>query len=493
MRSDDGDKKNPNATSGIRLAVISAITAFLAAILGACLAKFFDLSIHEVEELAALGLLVYGTGLFVRWVVHVRLHYLWFRGQADAEWEAWKRRKLRVLTIFAGALAAVVIAAGCHFLAQPGHLFQLVATVVLLIAVWLEVEATRETIEVGGPPCGADVIEQCEPIRKLLDPKKIWNGKWGLDTFWDLVTVKMPVGHRSKLAVFLIVGLLSAATTQAGAMVARRISEHQHQSSEKSAHHELAPAQPEAEVPAPRVPEASGPHTYADTCGTEVTPGDGLPEPLRAEMKRAWEEVSPAAGCAQRARSDRSGRAFLIRGECRGRSSSLGIASWEYGAAILLENASIGAEQVAGETEIVGASARADIANGDFQLIYTPEGPYLLIRAQKTDGHGGVDRAPTDCADIKPGKETYEVLTPGMAELYLRFNRGVEKAWPTSVDRQSGGGFDLVSATGGGVVAHAVCPSRTECLLAGGEIELAATAADIDEVTVPALQIYGPR
>lgn len=496
MHPDNRDKKDRDEASGVRVALISAAAAVVAAILGVCLAKLLDLSIHEVEELTALTLLVYGLGLILRWGIHLRLNYLNFGGRPGKKWDAGRRRKLTYLTVADGSLALTLTVVGWYFFTQPGHLLQLGVTVVMLVAIWWEIEATRETIEVDGPPCGADVIERCAPFRMLLDPRRIWNGKWGIDSLWEFVTAKIPVGHRSKVAVFVIVALAGSAVTQAGAMLARRVSDGSDQTPGNSRHHGHGqtgkPAEPQESVGA--LPEPSGTRSYVDNCGAEVVPGDGAPEPLRGEIKRAWEEESPADGCAQLAQKDRSGRAFLVPGECRGRRSSLGIVSWEYGAAILLENAALAAREVAAEAEIDGASARADIANGDFQLIYTPEGPYLLIRDQKTDGHGGLSEAPVTCAEIVPGKETYQVLTPGMAELLLRFNRGVEHAWPASVDRGPGGGFDLVSAEGDDrVLAHAVCPSRTECRVQDSGIELAAIPADIDEVTVPAIQEYGPR
>jgi hypothetical protein len=480
-------------TSAARVALVGMAAALPAAILGALLAKFFDLSIREVEKLASLTLLVYGGLLLFRWCIHVRLGYLCYRGKPDPEWGARQRWRLSRLTALDGALVVLLLLVGWWFFRQPGHLLQGAITSLMAVAIWLEIEATRHLLEVGGPPCGADVIESCKPFRMLLDPRRIWNGKWGFDSLWSLVTAKIPVGQRSKVAAVLIFGLATAAATQAGAVIARRVSDESRSIVVSAGQKKTPTTTKKKKTPATApVAEQRGPRTYVDNCGSEVTPGDGIPAPLSAEMKQAWEEASPADGCAQRAQPNQSGTVFVVPGLCRGRAWSLGIASSEYGAAVLLENAASAARTVAGEVDLYGASARVDVANGDFQLLYTAAGPYLLIRSQKTDGNGALQSAPVDCAEIEPGKETYEVLTPGMAELLLRFDRGVEPAWPASVDRGSEGGFDLVSAAGGEVVARAFCVSGAECALRYRGVELTSVPGDVEEVTVSAFEtVFG--
>lgn len=466
-----------------------ALFALIAAVLGPITFWFLGRSLAEIEALAALMLLCCGLLFDLRWGVHVRLRYLWFRGKVSEGWSKQKQRRLCALTLVNISLSVAATAAGLTYLLSPGSYWQCGVTLVLLVMLTAVVEATRRVIEVGGPKCGADVIENCRPVRWFLDPERTWNGKWGVDAWVGKATNVIPVGRRSKTAVVLVVGLAFSLLTQSGVVVGRVIkgSDHgppnNHETHKKHEAGSISRRQT-GEDPAP------GTETAADPCQGAVTPGAGAPEPLKAQIRRAWEEKAPASGCAGRAHPNTSRTAYIVKGSCFDEPWSLAISSWERGTAILLEDAATAANSIAEHHELDGASERIDLGGGDFHLVFTPIGPYLLIREQKTDGNGGLEGTPETCAEIEPGKEHYVVLPPGMAELWIRFSREVAVSWPELTGLR--GREFVFKGLAHEELAVGSCSSPVRCRVEGLGRKMESSAAGVQDVTVLAVLEAGP-
>lgn len=487
---DNLDQQQLGAQKPDRAILVTLVIALTAAAFGSIMLWFLGRSLTEIEALAALMLLCCGLLFDLRWGVHMRLKYFWFRGKAAEGWTKEKQWRLCALTLANISLSVAATAAGLTYLLGPGRYWQIGITLGLLVLLTAVVEATRRVIEVGGPKCGADVIENCRPVQWFLGPERTWNGKWGVDAWVGRGTNLLPVGRRSKAAVVLVVGLVLSLLTQSGVVVGRVIKgadrdpANNHPAHRKHSVGSISRRQT-GDVP------AAGASSAGDPCLGAVTPGEGAPEPLKAQIRRAWEEKAPASGCAGRAHPNASGTAYIVKGSCFGQPWSLAIGSWERGAAVMLEDAASAARSIAEHHELDGASERIDLGGGDFHLVFTPIGPYLLIREQKTDGNGGLEGTPLTCAEIEPGMEHYVVLPPGMAELWIRFSREAAVSWPAETG-QRGREF-VFKGLAHEELAMGSCSSPVRCRVEGLGREMESSATGVQDVTVLAVLEAGPE
>ncbi|MDQ2631989.1 MAG: hypothetical protein M3Y75_13605 [Actinomycetota bacterium] len=483
------EQKPEGGPSWDRAALLAALAAVVAAIIGSLTLWFLGRSLRELEAIAALMLLGCGLLFDFRVGIHLKLGYLWFKGNVEKGWTKAKRRRLCFLTISNIALSLTATVAGVYYLQHPGRFWQLGVTLVLMILIGGLIESTRRLIEEGGPKCGADVIENCGPVAAFLHPDRSWNGKWGVDSGVRVISNKIPIGKRNKAAVLLILGLMFSLLTQTGVVVGRMV-----KGSDPPPSGNHAPRQHNqkgSSLAASGTDEEDSPEKASggNPCGTEVTPGDGAPEPLRAEIRRVWEEKAPASGCARRAQPNPSESAYIVEGECQGLPWSLGIASWDRGTAVLLEAASAAARRIGRHQELIGASDRIDLAGGDFHVVHTPIGPYLLVREHKTDGEGGLTKLPESCADIERGKEGYLILSPGMAELWVRFGAEVAATWPALSGDGSEFSFQGIDDE---PLAWGSCKSPVACEVHGSGVEMESSPTGIQQVTVVTVLETGP-
>ncbi|HSS03702.1 MAG TPA: hypothetical protein VLK89_00760 [Solirubrobacterales bacterium] len=473
-----------------RAVFVALSIAFAAAAFGSVTLWFLGRSLMEIEALAGLMLLASGLLFDLRWGVHVRLKYLWFKGSSAGGWTKEKQRRLCLLTIVNISFSVIATAAGAYFLLSPGRYWQAGITVALLVLLTGVVEMTRRLIEFGGPRCGADVIESCRPVRWFLGAKRTWNGQWGIDKWVTKMSKIIPVGERNKAAVVLVVGLAFSFLTQGGVVVGRVIKGADLKPTNNRAPHKEREV---TSISGRKDPEAlaGGGKSTGDPCQGSIIPGDGAPEPLKAQIRRAWEEKAPASGCAAWARPNASKSAYIVEGSCLGKPWSLAIGSWERGAAILLENAAVAARSIAADHELDGASERIDLGGGDFHLVFTSVGPYLLIREQKTDGKGGLQGTPRSCAEIEPGMEQYVVLPPGMAELWIRISREAAPSWPEWTGRGTREFVfrDLAHEK----LASGSCSSPIRCRVHRGRSTIESNDAGIQDVTALAVLEAGPH
>jgi len=153
---------------------------------------------------------------------------------------------------------------------------------------------------------------------------------------------------------------------------------------------------------------------------------------------------------------------------------------------VLLEDAAAAADSIAEHYELEGASERIDVGGGDFHLLFTSVGPYLLIRGQKTDGEGGLQGTPETCGEIEPGGERYAVLPPGMAGLWISFSREVAASWPKRTD-----GEFVFEGMAHEEIASGSCSGPLHCHLTGSGITIESSADSIQGISVPGVLEVG--
>jgi hypothetical protein len=180
-----------------------------------------------------------------------------------------------------------------------------------------------------------------------------------------------------------------------------------------------------------RQTSATGVPTYEDLCG-KVPPGAQLPEAQRQAMYDAWLQLGqPATGCARPATLEPSTNSvYTIEGVCGGDFRALGIAGPEHAPAVLLDGAAMFARSLLVAGTLLGASSRYALGPGNFQVVYSTDGPWVLIRSETTDGHGALQSKATRCEQVRNGGATYTAVPPELAELWLRMAILGIRTWP---------------------------------------------------------------
>ena len=248
--------------------------------------------------------------------------------------------------------------------------------------------------------------------------------------------------------------------------------------------------------PRPVAPRLGWPQPTDNYVRAPVVPG---PRPVMALRGR-----SPPT-CTQLGK--RSGRRSVVR-LAPGRSAmastwSKVFAKAAYGAwtsapihiAVLLEPAASPAREISDRDPIVGASSRRSLGAGDFQLIYTRSGPFVLVREQKTDGKGGLERAPQWCARHRAGAGKVQRSASGngrtLASLQ-RIARGSVAPQRAVVARERKGA-DALFNYGGVKVAEMSCISLSACELRAPGIQMSSSSLGVKTVTVARIRAFGPR
>jgi hypothetical protein len=156
---------------------------------------------------------------------------------------------------------------------------------------------------------------------------------------------------------------------------------------------------------------------------------------------------------------------------CGDQLQSFGVASRKYGAALLYQQAATIAFQLATDGRLLGADSRVDVANGDYYVLHTVAGDYVLGRATKTI----LLRAPQPSpgAPACPGAKStplidrvnapYLTLVPAAASLWRSEIRR-DQVWLWPLATRVATTFDLVTASGAPVVVATI-----RCTSAGAE------------------------
>ncbi len=473
---DSGNSENHSTGGGPRDLWWAFVLAFLGALAGNLAA---GVNADRLERLSAFAAATVGALLICRFILRLGNGYTNWDGDGATDWGLSELRRLRRYTICDAILSTAFFALGLLFLLDHSGIPQLLVLSVGAFAILILSGRTRRLIKRGGPP----------PLASLPD-RWTWIG--------DLTAGRFSRRHSRAVALVMVAALWSSFLFQGTALALRVIAggplppdvSRPRRSQVDPGTDRLDPSPGDGE-------DASSENTPTSKldrlCGVQVQAGDGLPPKLRQQFRVAWEEPSPADGCAGRARLLDHGT-YVANGLCGAELRAFGIVSPSHDAVVLLEGAADVARQLAGHEELLGASPRRDLGGGDFHLLYTTIGPFLAIREEKTDGNGGTEHAARTCYEIEPGGAPYELLPPGMAELLVRFNEGVLPSWPSrDPDRDRDGlKFFSLHTPDGVEVARAWCSSDSECELRSGAYRIHSTPFGARTVTVSRLLLSGP-
>lgn len=478
----------------MRTAVHAAVATLVAAIIGGLglLAKrgCDELTATGLEQIWAGVALAVGIAFGGRLGVHCRIGYLRWKGKPENGWTTRKRHLLTAITVANVPLTLALCSAGAYFFFERNGVLELGVLVALAILVGLSINQTMNLIEEGGPPRGSDVIGECRPVKWLARSTKHWNRVWGVKHVVQLVKNTLPPDHSSKLAIVMVSALLLGCVGMTVAIVLR-----DHEQGSKISRKKNSPerredsARMENKDPAPDDADAASAEVPT-RCNEGIRAGEGAPELRAEELRISWEEKGPGiAGCPRRARAIAGGDAYAMENFCYGEFKSLTVTSAAYPAETLLDDAAVKAKEMANRGELQGVSVREDVRSGDALLFYTAMGPFVLIREQKTDGHGAPDHSPKDCRKLKPAREKYLAMAPGMAEIWLEFVELVAPVWPKpDLDEGTPGFNHLEFKTVAGVtIAWGFCYSKIDCVLTGASLSLRSKGTTSETVTMPRL------
>lgn len=484
---------------------IAPLGASTAGILG-----LFDLaSSAVVGQVGALVLLTAGVLYGGRLGVHLCSGY-WERTTCKPGWTDRKRRRLNALLVLDGLLTATLLASGGWFLFSPSWWVEFGLGLVLALAIHEAGYWTIELAEAGALPRGSDTIENCFAVVGLRNrvlrigsqPGVLW--LYGL--FFER---KTPKDELSGLTVLIVITLAFAGLAQGmvkGATYLKGGSERVERRHTKPPNAKRNRPPPKSkDAPPPGGPKdtvavaGESPPTYEDLCGKVLAPGDDAPPEPAAALQRVWYEFGGiVAGCAGPAWEVSKGSGvYAVIGKCYGKVRSVAVTSPQYPAAMLFAQSATLAERMATEHKLLGASAHIRAGPGQYQIVYTTDGAYILIRATVSDGRGRLTSAPRRCDELQPTAVKYVTLPPALADLWLRLGALKEPTWPTLDESRLGSGrifytFSTADAERR-TIATGSCSSRLDCELRSGDLSWNATAAEAQPVTHDRMKQYGPR
>jgi hypothetical protein len=208
--------------------------------------------------------------------------------------------------------------------------------------------------------------------------------------------------------------------------------------------------------------------TYEELCPGGGVPGSPAPRPSSDALYGLWLGESGAGaiegGCAQPAHVAKDHPAVWVEeGLCEGSLRSYGIAA-DRPASLLYQQAARFALAKEREGVLLGASSREDLRDGDFYLVETELGPYVLIRPQKATGVAPADSTPRRCEDYTSDNYPYTTVPPGLVRIWLQISQH-ELVFPVSVGRSHGAAqkFTFLGADSGTVVGEAECADADTC------------------------------
>lgn len=209
--------------------------------------------------------------------------------------------------------------------------------------------------------------------------------------------------------------------------------------------------------------------TYEELCPGGGEPGDPAPGAWRHALYGLWLGEYGAgaveAGCTGTAHPAKGHpHIWVAEGMCEGSLRSYAIAAKGRAASLLYQQAARFAVAKEEAGVLLGASPRQDLRDGDFYLVETEIGPYVLIRSQKATGSTTAEGIPRRCEDYTSDNYPYTSMPPGLLQIWLQISRW-QLAWPVSEESASPGkhGFVFLGADTGEVIAHAECESPTYC------------------------------
>jgi len=464
------------------VAVLSTVIALIVAA-GELTVGFSDPGRARVGALLTVcaGVLIGG-----REVVHLFDGYIGWQGTDEHPWAPTESRKLTALVLALLTLSVGAVTGGAIFFFLPSNVLELALfTAVLLGVVVGTAEMTALVGSPGGPRTGTAAVSTYWLTKKVRKIAKAFGELPLVEKVDDLLLGAAGKDRVSRLVLVACLCLFMACGAQALAL-SRPVIKYINQVGK-------GPGQESAGDSDSQRPDRE--LRYDELCGGPIKAGDGAPEPEAAGLRAAWaERGGVVASCAKKARPVPGTRSsYFAPGYCRGEYRAFAIASPSHPAAVALEQVARVGRAMIEEQKLIGASQRRALGDGDFQILFTHEGPYLAIRETKTDGNGGPRRKALRCEELLESKSRYVFLPPGMSEIWVELaGLGLQTwpSWDTSgyTDSPSFRFYD----ESGRSVGTGSCTTPVACRLSAGGIDLSSTGKGRDAVTATRIRAVGP-
>jgi hypothetical protein len=435
------------------------------------------------STLHGVGLLALALAFAIRLVTHVFAGYL-------------TSLRLGALTILSAILPAGFAFAGIAVLDDLDPWLEALAMLGLFGGVVLISSAMVDVIVAsnGRYERASDVIPEWRAVkvlRRLLRRAEIVPLIRRLDDLFGAHTERKYVSGFVALTAAIV--LMMAGTFAAEAVVTGS-SDRTEQTPPRAPPSRAHPASRRSTPPRPRTtsspppvaiatPVSSTSVTYEDLCGTAFVPGEPAPAPQADALHALWlggpgrlGAGAFEAGCAQPATEVDGGRGvWIARGTCGAELRSLGVATADGSAALLLQQAARFASREAQAGRLVGASDRIQVELGDLYVVTTVAGTYVLVRQRASAGSIDRRQPRRSCGEPTSENVRYTVLPPALAGLWLGLLRE-RWVWP-AVDRsRQAPGTSFVFFADGvrqQVLARATCRGPLHCVLQAGGTTIA--------------------
>jgi len=353
--------------------------------------------------------------------------------------------------------------------------------VVLLVSGATVVAAEETSLPNTGEevPRGSEWLRQRNPLKwveRSLGPHADLFGK----PFLWVIRRATPLHQAScyivcLLAVLLMVGAAAGRASLPGIEKTLQLSEGAHTSSTpasttsdpepSTATTPLASSHDDAkEEPSP---------TYEQLCRGYVKPGYPAPEPQAAGLRGVFAQTGAiVAGCAEPASevSAVSGVWWSV-GRCDGEVRSLAVAGEETQAVLMLQQVASFAEELADRGELTGGSPRVSASHGDYQVVESTAGDFVMSREESSLGGRSPKKPPRSCTELSDRNAPYTLVPPGLVELWLKLARRVW-VWPVAARETGEHTKQFVFRSAGRAprqVATAECASEHSCTMQTAE------------------------
>jgi hypothetical protein len=420
---------------------------------------------RAVYYLTAAGGVTYAA----RYAVHLRIGYARQTGNVGKQLRRLMRTDLIVVIAFNFVGFASIAS-------KPSSGVMAASVLVLFIVVLLvsgaTIVAAKDTL-----PRGTEWLRTTKPmewVETSLGPHADLFGK----PFLWLIRLATPVRSAScyvvcLLAMLVIVGAAAGRASLPALEKGLHLDEGAHTSSTP------ASTAPDPEVNTATtgsstvVKEEAPPPTYEALCRNHVVPGYPAPEPQAADLRRLFAETGAiVAGCAGAAGKVSAGSGvWWTLGRCDGEVRSLAVAGAESPAVLMLQQVAVFAQAKAERGELTGGSPRISAAHGDYQIIETAAGDYVMAREDSSLGGSTLTKPARSCGELSDHDYPYTLVPPGLIELWLQLARKAW-VWPVATGETATHIKQFVFRSIGRApaeVAIAECPSEDACTMNAAE------------------------
>lgn len=439
-------------------------------------------------------LTVGGVTYTIRCGIHVHMGYLRQTGPAGQTLRRLTHGDLIVMLTFNAVW-------GCAWAFEPAGWLLAVMALVLCGAVLLISGATIGAARAAKLKRGSEWVRQTHVVKwiegALAPHATVFGGP-----FLKVIQYATPVQHASCYIVCVLALLVSAAGAEVITSVPgvpRPLESQSHGDSAKQPSSSgdtsstTPGGKPGSSDPAPRAQEEP-PSTYEQMCGDTFT-GYPAPELVANALAGLFNQAGAlVAGCAGvPATVEGHPETWWVVGFCDGVRRSVAVVTPAEPAALMLQQVADFAAAKALAGQLTGASPRIPAGHGDFQIVQTEEGNYVLAREELSRGRIGPHGHGHSCAQLADRNSRYTVVPPALVGLWVELVQK-EWVWPVGIGQGQDGSklFVFLSGREGAkAVATATCGSAHTCTMWRDGQPTA--SVNPDGSAAPELARYAPR